>query len=256
MVVADTPQAGGERVTLVIFGASGDLARRKLVPSLASLHSKGRLDRNLQVLGVARSDMDDGQFRAALEEFLGSEGNTKPTPDQWADFSSRIHYMHGDVTSLDDMAAVKEKLAEIEGETASRNRLYYLSLAPVLYRPAIAGLGETGMAEDLDGWRRLVVEKPFGTDLASARELNEVAHFRLSGRPGFPHRPLPGKGDGAEPAGFPVRQRHFRANLEPQLHRPTCRLRWPKPCKLMNGASITTRRAFCGICFRTTCCSC
>ena len=176
MVVADTPKAGGERVTLVIFGASGDLARRKLVPSLASLHSKGRLDSNLQVLGVARSDMDDGQFRSALEEFLGSEGNTKPTPDQWADFSSRIHYMHGDVTSLDDMAEVKEKLAEIEGDAGSRNRLYYLSLAPVLYRPAIAGLGETGMAEDLDGWRRLVVEKPFGTDLASARELNEVAH--------------------------------------------------------------------------------
>ena len=176
MVAPDMARGNEEPITLVIFGASGDLTRRKLVPALASLHSKGRLPGDLQVLGVARSDMDDRQFRGTLEEFLGGEGMTRPTPDQWADFSSRVHYMHGDVTNVDDMGAVKRKLADIEGTGDAANRLYYLSLAPSLYRPAITGLGETGMAEDLDGWRRLVVEKPFGTDLASARELNDVAH--------------------------------------------------------------------------------
>ena len=84
--------------------------------------------------------------------------------------------MHGDVTSLQDLEKVKDKLASIEGDGGSRNRLYYLSLAPSLYRSAINGLGVSLMSDDTDGWRRLVVEKPFGTDLMSARELNDVAH--------------------------------------------------------------------------------
>lgn len=176
MVFPEAPRTTDGPITLVIFGASGDLTRRKLVPALASLHSKGRVPDNLQVLGVARSDLDDVKFREVLASFLGGEGMAKPTTDQWADLSSRIHYMHGDVTSANDVDEVAKRLAEIEGAGKSANRLYYLSLAPVLYRPAIMGLGETGMAEDLDGWRRLVVEKPFGTDLSSARELNDVAH--------------------------------------------------------------------------------
>ncbi len=163
-------------ITLVIFGASGDLARRKLIPALASLHSKGRLPSNLQILGVARSDLDDQGFRTILEESLGGEGMTRPSANQWTDLSSRISYTHGDITSSEDLAIVKAKLTEIEGEKANCNRLYYLSLAPSLYRHAITGLGEADMADDARGWRRLVVEKPFGTDLESAQELNEIAH--------------------------------------------------------------------------------
>ena len=169
------PESRGS-TTLVIFGASGDLTRRKLLPALASLHSKGRLPHDLQILGMARSDLDDEQFRAILAEFLGGEGMTKPTPDQWSDLASRIHYLHGDVTRPEDLAEVNRKLAEIEGDRQPGSRLYYLSLAPSLYHPAITGLGEAGMADDTQGWRRLVVEKPFGTDLDSARELNEIAH--------------------------------------------------------------------------------
>ncbi len=176
MAMTDTVPSTGNPITLVIFGASGDLTRRKLVPALASLHSKGSLPANLNILGVARSELDDEGFRAILEEFLGGEGMTRPSPGQWAEFSSRIHYTHGDVTSSDDLAQVKAKLAEIEGEAAGCSRLYYLSLAPYLYRHAINGLGEADMADDSSGWRRLVVEKPFGTDLLSARELNDVAH--------------------------------------------------------------------------------
>ena len=176
MATTDTVPSGGKPSTLVIFGASGDLARRKLVPALASLHSKGRLPSNLHILGVARSDLDDASFRAILEEFLGGEGMTRPSPGQWTELSSRIHYTHGDVTSSEDLAHVKARLAEIEGEAAGCNRLYYLSLAPSLYRHAINGIGEADMADDASGWRRLVVEKPFGTDLLSARELNDIAH--------------------------------------------------------------------------------
>ena len=176
MAMTDTLDLSDGPITLVIFGASGDLTRRKLIPALASLHSKGRLPPNLNILGVARSDMGDTEFHSVLEEFLGSDGMSRPTPDQWADFTSRLHYIHGDVTSTEDIEEVKRRLADIEGEGNGANRLYYLSLAPSLYQPAITGLGNAGMADDSKGWRRLVVEKPFGTDLASARELNDIAH--------------------------------------------------------------------------------
>ena len=120
--------------------------------------------------------MDDAGYLAAIEEFLGSDGMSRPTPSQWQELSSRIHYMHGDVTSQADLADVRERLAAIEGDNTACHRLYYLSLAPFLYEPAINGLGEAGMADDTHGWRRLVVEKPFGTNVASARELNDIAH--------------------------------------------------------------------------------
>ena len=140
MAMTDVDSATDKPITLVIFGASGDLTRRKLVPALASLQSKGRLPSNLQILGVARSDLNDQGFRTLLEEFLGGEGMARPSPAQWAELSSRIHYTHGDVTSSQDLDLVKSRLAEIEGEAADCNRLYYLSLAPSLYRHAIHGL--------------------------------------------------------------------------------------------------------------------
>ena len=179
MAMIEIPPESGNATTLVIYGASGDLTRRKLVPALASLHSKGRLPRDLQILGVARSDLNDEEFRAVLAEFLGSDGMAKPTPAQWDDLAARIHYLHGDVTSAGDMAEVNRRLGEIEKGRPDCSRLYYLSLAPSLFRPVITGMGEAGMADDSGdtrGWRRLVVEKPFGTDLASARELNDTAH--------------------------------------------------------------------------------
>ncbi|MDE2844126.1 MAG: hypothetical protein OXN21_12205, partial [Chloroflexota bacterium] len=137
MAITEPMDPADGTITLVIFGASGDLTRRKLIPALASLHSKGRLPPNLNILGVARSDMGDAEFHTVLEEFLGSDGMSKPTPGQWADFTSRLHYLHGDVTSAEDMEEVRRKLADIEGEGNVGNRLYYLSLAPSLYQPAI-----------------------------------------------------------------------------------------------------------------------
>ena len=175
MATAELPTGSRESNTLVIFGASGDLTRRKLVPALCSLYCKGSLPENLGILGVARSDLNDDQFRGLLRQSLDGE-IASPTPGQWTEFASRIHYLHGDVTSTGDLLEVRNKLSGIEPAGQAGNRLYYLSLAPALYQSAIAGLGEAGMAEDAGGWRRLVVEKPFGTDLSSARELNDVAH--------------------------------------------------------------------------------
>ena len=190
----DAQGQGPGQTTLVIFGASGDLTRRKLIPALCSLYCKGRLPDNLRIFGAARSELNDDEFRQLLKESVDAEDTVTPTAEQWADFAGRIFYDHCDVNSAADLNELKEKLAALEetgehtggatgpaangntGATSGGNRLYYLSLAPSLYRAAITGLGEAGMADDRDGWRRLVVEKPFGTDLDSARELNDVAH--------------------------------------------------------------------------------
>ena len=175
--IAPTPADGGEISTLVIFGASGDLTRRKLIPSLCSLYCKGRLPPNLRIVGLARHELTDAEFRQLLRDSIEQEDIVNPTAEEWADFSSRISYFHGDVTSPESLGELHRRLCAGEAAGAGpANRLYYLSLAPSLYRPAIASLGEAGMADDAGGWRRLVVEKPFGTDRASAHELNEVAH--------------------------------------------------------------------------------
>ena len=171
------PASAGETTTLVIFGASGDLTRRKLLPALCSLYCKGRLPPALRIFGMARQDMTDPEFRQFLKQAIDRETVISPTAAQWADFASRLFYVHGDVTSPASLADLQQRLADVEAPApAEANRLYYLSLAPALYQPVITNLGEAGMADETRGWRRVVVEKPFGVDQASARALNAAAH--------------------------------------------------------------------------------
>ena len=163
-----------EATTLVIFGASGDLTQRKLIPALCSLHTKGRLPPGLNILGVARRSMSDQEFRASLYQGMKDGGAFVASQDQWEEFSPRVFYAVGDVSSKENLAGVGRRLDQIEGGQA--NRLYYLALAPSLYDPAITSLSQAGMAAEAGGWRRIVVEKPFGTDLSSAQRLNETVH--------------------------------------------------------------------------------
>ncbi len=182
-VFADTPDSPdnrvetGELTTLIIFGASGDLTRRKLIPALYSLYGKGRIPPGLRIVGVARSEMSTGEFCQVLRRSIEEEGIPIPSEEGWADFSARLFYVNGDVTNPENLGHLQECLAAIEGPAPeAAHRLYYLSLAPTLYRAAINSLGAAGLADAATGWRRLVVEKPFGTDLDSARDLNDVAH--------------------------------------------------------------------------------
>lgn len=120
-----------EDTTLVIFGASGDLTHRKLVPSLCSLHCKGRLPQDLNIVGVARRPMSDDEFRASLYQGIKDGGEFVASPDQWAEFSQRIFYSAGDVGSAENLAPLQQRLAELGGGPGkSANRLYYLALAP------------------------------------------------------------------------------------------------------------------------------
>lgn len=168
-----------ETNAIVIFGASGDLTRRKLIPSLYDLHRKGRLPENWRILGVARSDYSDDSFREHVE--AGVKEFAKATYDAktWREFAKNITYFRGDITEFEQLKAIDKLLCEWEDDGKS-NRLYYLSIAPNLYEETVTNLGAAKMVHEDHGWRRVVIEKPFGHDLASARHLNQVIHQVLS----------------------------------------------------------------------------
>ena len=165
-----------QTTTIVIFGASGDLTTKKLAPALADLYAKGRLGPEVQIVGVSRSDMTADEFRANFYEGFGQEAEFPPAPELWEDFAGRIHSCYGDVMAADGLRDLERVLANIESPDRPANRLYYLALAPFLFPSAIQTLGTAGYQLEDGCWRRVVVEKPFGVNLETARELNQVVH--------------------------------------------------------------------------------
>jgi len=158
-------------IQIVIFGASGDLAARKLVPALLALAGRDGLD--LQLVGVARSPLDEAGFRARLRAEVG-EG-ARADFDRFAD---RVFYVRGDVAG--DLQGLASRLAALAPDP-STGRLFYLALKPDLFLPAVENLARNGLLRQEPGepWRRLIIEKPFGHDLASARALNRTLHQLL-----------------------------------------------------------------------------
>jgi glucose-6-phosphate 1-dehydrogenase len=164
------------RTTIVIFGASGDLTRRKLIPALYDLYRKERLPEGWRIVGVSRSEMTDEAFREHVESGVQEFATREYDPETWAAFAENVRYIAGDLSKPEDLRALDEAISNGEGED---NRLYYLSIAPKLYEQSILNLGQSGLADESDGWRRVVIEKPFGHDLASAEALNAVVHSVL-----------------------------------------------------------------------------
>jgi glucose-6-phosphate 1-dehydrogenase len=160
--------------TILIYGASGDLTRRKLIPALFSQYTKGRLQGEIQIVGTSRRPYSHADFRSNLYEALINLAGVDADPEEWEAFAKRIWYVPGDLADLDDERKLKRFIEELEDEPT--NRLYYLATAPNFFPVIVDSLGQLGMAEEKTAWRRLVVEKPFGRDLASAHELNEAIH--------------------------------------------------------------------------------
>jgi glucose-6-phosphate 1-dehydrogenase len=154
---------------LVIFGASGDLTGRKLIPSLYNLRKQGLLPLNFAVIGISRSPMTDEAFR----EKVKPEGGQA---EDWAEFAEGLFYMagnHGDKSCYDNLEL---KLAEVRGKRQlPPNYLHYLSVAPDAFPVIVKHLGDQGLHQS-DGWVRVIFEKPFGTNLQSARQLNTDIH--------------------------------------------------------------------------------
>lgn len=161
--------------TIIIFGASGDLTSRKLIPALYLLSKKGRLPKETRVVGMARSKYTHEAWREELEESTRKFTNSQFEEAAWQQFASNIYYHAGDLSSSEDVGSLKKFLDEVE-KNQPTPRLYYLATSPNLYPRAVAQLGEAGMAEESQASRRIVIEKPFGTDLASAKALNAELH--------------------------------------------------------------------------------
>ena len=163
--------------TIVIFGASGDLTSRKLVPALYSLFKKERLPPQTRIVGVSRSPFEHQQWRDSLQGSTEKFAGALFDDDAWRSFSQCIYYQPGDIKEPADFQKLAEFLSEIESDSESENgRVYYLSTMPQLYQEAVKQLGRAGLADDSQGYRRVIIEKPFGTDLETAQSLNTSIH--------------------------------------------------------------------------------
>jgi glucose-6-phosphate 1-dehydrogenase len=160
--------------TIIIFGASGDLTWRKLVPALYNNHIKGRTSGCGEIIGFARRPYTDETFRQRLQEGVSTFSPESYDQTRWEEFSSKLVYFQGNLDVPEDFTRLGDFLAQREAKPA--NRLYYLATAPEHYIPVVNYLGQAGLAEQSEAWRRIIVEKPFGKDLTSARELNKVLH--------------------------------------------------------------------------------
>lgn len=173
-----SPSLAREYTTIVIAGATGDLTQRKLLPALYKLHQRKLLPDPLGILGVARSPHSDESFRDYSFKGVTEHGKLAVRREDWDRFAGLIRYAPASVTDVEDMKGVQARLGELEkgSSDGAANRLFYLAIAPNLYEPAITSLGAVGLADGGAGWRRLVIEKPFGTDLRSAQRLNGLVH--------------------------------------------------------------------------------
>ncbi|PNY82319.1 glucose-6-phosphate dehydrogenase [Deinococcus koreensis] len=167
-----------EPATLVIFGATGDLARRKLLPAVFGLWQDGLLGSAFNIVGIGRQDMNDEQFKDFVIQALeGSKETDTPQPGNLEKFRELLYYEFGDFSGDEVYALIDKELARAQDDHGGRkNALFYLSTPPSLFEPISNGLGRLGLADESEGWRRLVIEKPFGRDLDSARELNDAIH--------------------------------------------------------------------------------
>ena len=168
---------------LVIFGASGDLTYRKLIPSVFDLYMQNLLPKNFAVLGVSRSSFSDEEFREKLKPGIKEFALFKDAPKEKIEFFSKLlFYASVDTNDEEDYAKIKTRLKQIDEKlNTGENFIYYLSTPPALYTKIPKALAKHGLnkAQNNKNWRRIIIEKPFGTDLESAQSLNQflLKHF-------------------------------------------------------------------------------
>ncbi|NEQ41170.1 MAG: glucose-6-phosphate dehydrogenase [Okeania sp. SIO3I5] len=159
---------------LIIFGASGDLTQRKLVPALYQMKLERRLPPELTIVGVARREWSHDYFREQMRTGVEDFGGGLQSEELWNDFAKGIFYCPGNIDKPEDYQKLKELLSQLDEERGTRgNRVFYLSVAPRYFGEATQQLGAAGMLDDPKK-HRLVIEKPFGRDLSSAQVLNKI----------------------------------------------------------------------------------
>lgn len=164
--------------SVVIFGATGDLTHRKLVPALYNLAAEGDLPSGLAVIGFARREKSDATFRAELEEAARKYSRRSINDELWKNFQNAIFYHRSEFNDPEGYRSLRQRLDQIDRDRGTRgNRLFYLSAGPDQFEPILTRLREAGLNKAREGsWARVIVEKPFGTDLATAQHLNTIVH--------------------------------------------------------------------------------
>ncbi|UCF95109.1 MAG: glucose-6-phosphate dehydrogenase (NADP(+)), partial [Desulfobacterales bacterium] len=164
--------------TIVIFGATGDLTALKLIPALFDLYLHEALPEPFLIVGCGRTPLDDVEFRGMMRDALQEAGLLKKT--RWSEFAAALHYSVIDYTCPESFQGLASRLRNLDQQYQTRgNWIFYIALPPSLYKPVAELLGQAGLAaegEHGNGWSRIVVEKPFGTDLDTAVDLDERLH--------------------------------------------------------------------------------
>ncbi|MGB8473113.1 MAG: glucose-6-phosphate dehydrogenase [Candidatus Acidiferrum sp.] len=167
-----------EPCTVVLFGASGDLAKRKVIPAMYDLATHKSLGSHYAIVGFARTPMNDNSFRAAAGEAAKTMSELGSVdPKRWDGFASCLYYHSGDYSDPQAYEQLGRRLDELEAEKElGGNRLFYLSTPPEVYPHIVEQLGRAGLARPSspNSWVRIIIEKPFGRDLATAKELNKI----------------------------------------------------------------------------------
>ena len=182
MAAADVPNLTEERLAqpgdpcvMTIFGASGDLTKRKLIPALYNLARENFLSKEFAIVGFARRVMTSETFREKITQDIKEFATGQFDPDLWHWFVRRLYYVVGDLQDSSAYQKLRDLLAQIDKDHGTRgNYFYYLATAPEFFAPVVQQLGAAGLLHEDNGqWRRVIIEKPFGHDLDSARALNQ-----------------------------------------------------------------------------------
>jgi len=174
------PVYGGtaDPCAVILFGASGDLAKRKVIPAMYDMAQSKSLGERYAIVGFARTPMTDDSFRTMTGEAAKTISEVGPIDSaKWDEFAANLHYLPGDYADQDSFAQLVKRLAEIDAEKKlGGNRLFYLSTPPEVYPHIVEQLGRAGLARPSNpgSWVRIIIEKPFGRDLATAHALNEA----------------------------------------------------------------------------------
>lgn len=163
---------------LVLFGVTGDLARKKVMPAIYDLANRGLLPPGFALVGFARRDWADQDFAAIVHDSVREHSRTEFREEVWQQLAAGIKFVAGDITSASSFDELKNVVTELDASRGTRgNHAFYLSIPPGMFPLVIEQLKRSGLAQSAqDAWRRVVIEKPFGHDAASARELNKIVN--------------------------------------------------------------------------------
>src|SRR5580698_8964259 len=173
---AAPPRIGkqGDPCVMLIFGAAGDLTGRMLIPALYNLARAGLLSKEFAVVGVARTQMSNDEFRKKVHDAVKAYCGECVEDAVWEDFQKRFYYLAGTFDDDKLYPQLKDFLAKVDQDHSThQNFFYYLATAPSFFGPIVQKLSANGLMEQNGHWRRVIIEKPFGHDLESAKQLNQ-----------------------------------------------------------------------------------